>query len=104
MRPRMFLMMSVAIALAATSIAAQSTGARKVWTPPRTPDGQPDIQSIWTNATLTPFERPASLRDKAFLTEAEAQAIAHACDPEGPPHSGLGADKISTPWPRRCQT
>jgi len=64
-----------AIVLAGTGLAAQSTSPRKGWTPPRTPDGQPDIQSIWTNATLTPFERPASLRDKAFLSEAEAAAI-----------------------------
>src|SRR5262245_19361335 len=26
------------------------------WTPSRTPDGQPDIQGIWTNYTNTPFE------------------------------------------------
>jgi hypothetical protein len=26
------------------------------WTPRRTPDGQPDIQGIWTNYTNTPFE------------------------------------------------
>jgi len=45
------------------------------WGAPRTPDGQPDLQGIWTNATLTPLERPASLKDKAFLTEAEAAAI-----------------------------
>ena len=71
------LALSIAIALEGASLAAQSTAARKGWTPPRTPDGQPDIQSIWTNATLTPFERPASLRDKAFLTEAEVAAIEH---------------------------
>jgi hypothetical protein len=39
------------------------------------PDGQPNLQGIWTNATITPFERPASLRDKAFLTPAEAEAL-----------------------------
>ena len=45
------------------------------WIASRTPDGQPDLQGIWTNATLTPLERPASLKDKAFLTEEEAAAI-----------------------------
>ncbi len=27
------------------------------WEVPRTPDGHPDLQGNWTNATLTPFER-----------------------------------------------
>ena len=30
----------------------------KPWTLPRTPDGKPDLQGNWTNATLTPLERP----------------------------------------------
>ena len=54
---------------------AQKTPAKPEWTAPRTPDGQPDLQGIWTNATLTPLERPASMKDKAFLTEEEAAAI-----------------------------
>jgi len=44
------------------------------WSPPRTAEGQPDLQGIWTNATITPFERPAELADKPFLTEQEAAA------------------------------
>ena len=42
---------------------------------PRTSDGQPDLQGFWTNATLTPVERPASLGNKLVLSEAEAQAM-----------------------------
>jgi hypothetical protein len=38
----------------------------------RTPDGRPDIQGIWSFATLTPFERPAELAGKEFFTEQEA--------------------------------
>ena len=32
-----------------------------------------DLQGIWTNATITPFERPAELANREFLTEKEAQ-------------------------------
>src|SRR5690349_17318670 len=39
---------------------------------PRTRDWHPDLQGIWTNATITPLERPAEFRDKPTLTEAEA--------------------------------
>jgi len=41
---------------------------------PRTPDGKPDLQGYWTNATFTPLERPAEFAGKEFLTEAEATA------------------------------
>src|SRR5262245_31957347 len=44
------------------------------WKTPRTPDGQPDLQGIWTNATLTPLQRPADLGDKQFFTAQEAAA------------------------------
>jgi hypothetical protein len=44
----------------------------KTWTPPRTPDGNPDLQGTWSTATLTPLERPAELAGKQFFTEQEA--------------------------------
>jgi hypothetical protein len=50
--------------------------ATKSWTVPRTIDGQPDFQGYWTNATVTPLERPVELGTKEFFTEAEAAAYA----------------------------
>jgi hypothetical protein len=38
----------------------------------RTPDGKPDLQGVWTSATLTPLERPADLGNKQFFTKEEA--------------------------------
>jgi hypothetical protein len=51
-----------------------ATGFSQNWKPPRTLDGQPDLQGLWTNATLTPLQRPAELGDKQFFTEPEAAA------------------------------
>lgn len=39
---------------------------------PRTADGHPDLQGIWTNATLTPMERPAAFAGKLTASDAEA--------------------------------
>src|ERR1700751_4895589 len=41
---------------------------------PRTPQGHPDLQGTWTNATLTPMERPAEFAGKATLSDEEARA------------------------------
>ena len=49
--------------------------AAKPWTQPRTPDGQPDMQGFWHNATITPLERPSEFAGKEFLTEQEAAAL-----------------------------
>jgi len=56
---------------------AQSAPAAKALTAPRTPDGHPDLQGVWTNATLTPLQRPADLGSKQFFTEKEAEEYAN---------------------------
>jgi len=40
--------------------------------PPLTSWGDPDLQGIYSSATITPFERPAELGDKEFFTPEEA--------------------------------
>jgi hypothetical protein len=49
----------------------KATTAAKTSTIPRTPNGQPDLQGVWSYATLTPLERPSQLAGKEFLTEKE---------------------------------
>jgi hypothetical protein len=38
---------------------------------PQTGSGKPNFQGHWTSATVTPFERPRDLGDKAFFTPEE---------------------------------
>jgi hypothetical protein len=65
--------MSARISPLAVLILAGTLGAQtKKYTPPHTPDGQPDLQGVWTNVTITPLERPADLAGKEFFTPAEA--------------------------------
>ncbi len=37
----------------------------------RTPWGDPDLQGIWSYATITPLQRPTELSERAFLTAEE---------------------------------
>src|SRR5215510_13865829 len=66
MRDRIF--SSIVLVLLATGL---TFGQAKKWTPPRTPDGQPDLQGFWTNNTYSPLERPQGV-NKEFYTREEA--------------------------------
>lgn len=71
--------MNYRVILLAVALAALIPGqSKKPWSAPRTPDGKPDLQGVWTNATLTPLERPANMAGKATLTDAEAAAYEKA--------------------------
>ena len=71
--------------LAALPAAAQPSPAAETWNVPRTSWGDPDLQGIWTNATLTPVERPESLAATEVLSTEEAppRAVPNAETPRG---------------------
>jgi hypothetical protein len=52
----------------------KATAAKK-WTAPRTPWGEPDLQGVWSYATVTPLERPDSQAGKDVLTAEEVAAL-----------------------------
>src|SRR5438105_9069260 len=85
MRNRILASMS-ALVLTIVPAAGQATAGSKApaaavkgtWNPARTPDGQPDLQGVWTNNSVTPLQRPKELAGKEFYSEAELAAVQKA--------------------------
>ena len=65
-------------ALCVTTAFADAPAAAPKWRAPRTADGHPDLQGTWTNATITPFERPEKYGERLELSPQEADELEHA--------------------------
>ena len=68
------------VAASAQTPAAKAApgSAASAWKAPRTADGQPDLQGVWTNATSIPMERPKELGAKEFYTPEEYAKVSAA--------------------------
>lgn len=62
-------------AAAQASSRALPAPVRPGYSPPRTPDGRPDLQGVWTNATSTNLERSPKYGDQLVLSDAEMAQI-----------------------------
>jgi len=76
MRRALLLAVGAASLLAIGQASAQAVP-DKGYKAPRLSIGQPDLGGFWTNASLTPESRPASMGDRRVMTPAEIQAAEH---------------------------
>src|SRR5260221_12424202 len=65
------------------------TAPKKLYTQPRTPDGQLDLQGFWTNSTYTPLERPKNVTKEFYTPEEAARMEKEAAEREAG-QTGLG--------------
>jgi hypothetical protein len=86
--------LSLVLTLAAWSCAGHSL-AQTTWTPPRLPNGQPDLQGTWENNSATPLERPRELAGKPLLSGDEVAALqARAAEIFGPEADAVFGDAL----------
>ena len=78
MRSSRFRVVLLSAALASLPAAAQAPAAKTAaatakttWTPPKTSWGDPDLQGQWPATANIPMQRPASLGERAELTDEE---------------------------------
>ena len=83
MKLRMFIFLVAISLLTASTARSQAAKASSHYAPPKTADGQPDLQGVWNNATITTLERPPELGSKEFFTPQEALTFERRFADEG---------------------
>jgi hypothetical protein len=73
MKFRSLIESSGVLLLAVASVSAQSAPDPKAGAIPRAADRHPDLTGIWSNATRTPFERPAVFAGRPTIPDDEAR-------------------------------
>jgi len=97
-----------ALVAALLPAAAFSPAAAQQYVVPRTPDGHPDLQGTWSNATMTPFQRgrgqgpvytpeEVARREQGFVERVERGSL--PSDPNRPaPPTGQGVGSYNQVW------
>ena len=96
------------LCLMTTAAGLLSPARAQEWVMPRTPDGHPDLQGTWRNATMTPFQRrpgqgpvftpeEVAQREQGFVDRVERGSA--PSDPDrGAPPAGRGVGSYNQVW------
>ena len=70
--------MNAGVLVVALLFAGAAFAQQPQWRAPRTADGHPDLQGVWTSATITPLERPDEFGNRRALTAEETARLENA--------------------------
>ena len=76
----------------------QAPAERGRWSPPRTPWGHPDLQGVWSYATLTPLQRPAEVEGRPLFTPEEVAAWTTRAKTDRPDRPGVDPGGYNVYW------
>jgi hypothetical protein len=99
------------VGLGAPASAQAPSSTSSPWVMPRTADGHPDLQGNWSNATLTPLQRPRdrgpvlTMEEVARIEQGREEVVverAAATDPNRDAPEAGGTDPICIDAPTTC--
>ncbi len=96
MKPRSYGLVALCILTVAVPATGQKPGA--TWAQGRTPDGQPDMQGMWTFFTLTPLERSPAVGGRALYTETEVAQMEKRAVEAGDQNLARAGDVGNDTW------